>query len=156
MTSGRNTLSSKLPEAPPTLIATSLPSTWAHTMVRDSHWVGLTFPGMMELPGSFSGMMSSPIPLLGPEASQRTSFAIFMREAASVFNAPCALTSASHAAIASNLLGAVTNGSLVRRASSPATRSANRGWVFSPVPTAVPPSASSQRCGSAASTCASP
>ncbi len=35
--------------------ATWLPMTWAQTMVRASHWVGLTLPGMMELPGSFSG-----------------------------------------------------------------------------------------------------
>jgi hypothetical protein len=32
---------------------------------------------MMELPGSFSGIESSPIPLRGPEASQRISLAIF-------------------------------------------------------------------------------
>jgi hypothetical protein len=38
---------------------------------------------MMELPGSFSGMVSSPMPARGPEASQRTSFAILVSEAAS-------------------------------------------------------------------------
>jgi hypothetical protein len=39
------------------LMATSLPNTWQHTMVIDSDCVGLTLPGMMELPGSFSGML---------------------------------------------------------------------------------------------------
>ena len=46
------------------------------------------------------------------------SFAIFMSEAASVFSAPCAFTTPSHEASASNLLGAVTNGSPVSRAIS--------------------------------------
>lgn len=40
---------------------------WAAIMVRDSHCVGLTFPGMMEDPGSFAGKISSPRPQRGPE-----------------------------------------------------------------------------------------
>ena len=76
--SGLKTFSSKLPEAPPIPTATSLPITWAQTIVSASHWVGLTLPGMIELPGSFSGMRSSPMPLRGPEASQRTSLAILV------------------------------------------------------------------------------
>ena len=59
------------------LTATSLPSTWAQSMVSASAWVGFTLPGMIELPGSFSGMRSSPRPERGPEASRRTSLAIF-------------------------------------------------------------------------------
>ena len=46
-------------------------------MVSASACVGLTLPGMIELPGSFSGMRSSPRPERGPEASRRTSLAIF-------------------------------------------------------------------------------
>ena len=99
-------LSGVLPEAPPKLRATSLPKTWQQIMVSASHWVGFTLPGMMELPGSFSGRLSSPRPLRGPEASQRMSLAIFMSAAASVFSAPCAATSASCAASAANLLSA--------------------------------------------------
>jgi hypothetical protein len=64
--SGLKTFSSKLPDAPPTVIATSLPNTWQHTIVSASHWVGLTLPGMIELPGSFSGITSSPSPERGP------------------------------------------------------------------------------------------
>ena len=79
-------------------------------MVSASHCVGFTLPGMIELPGSFSGIVISPRPQRGPEASQRTSLAIFMSEAASVLSAPCANTSASCAASASNLFGAVTKG----------------------------------------------
>ena len=45
-------------------------------MVNASACVGLTLPGMIELPGSFSGMRSSPSPERGPEASRRTSLAI--------------------------------------------------------------------------------
>src|ERR1700682_4836101 len=95
MMSGLKTLSSKLPEAPPMVTATSLPITCAHTMVRASHWVGLTFPGMILLPGSFSGMRSSPRPARGPEASQRTSLAILVSEVASVLSAPLANTRGS-------------------------------------------------------------
>ncbi len=84
MMSGLKTLSSKLPDAPPRSTATSLPKTWAQTMVIASDWVGLTLPGMIEEPGSFSGMRISPRPERGPEASQRTSLAIFISAAASV------------------------------------------------------------------------
>jgi hypothetical protein len=69
-------------------MATSLPMTWQQSMVSASHWVGLTLPGMIELPGSFSGMLSSPSPERGPEASQRMSLAIFISATASVFSAP--------------------------------------------------------------------
>ncbi|CCK02452.1 Binding-protein-dependent transport systems inner membrane component [Cronobacter sakazakii 701] len=122
-------------------------------MVSASHCVGFTLPGMMDEPGSFSGIEISPMPQRGPLASQRTSLAIFISEAASPFSAPWACTSASQVASASNLLGAVTNGWPVNAASSFATRSAYSGCVFSPVPTAVPPSASSARCGRLLSIC---
>ena len=52
-------------------------------MVRASAWVGLTLPGMIEEPGSFSGRCSSPRPERGPEPSSRMSLAIFSSEAAS-------------------------------------------------------------------------
>ncbi|MCY1374442.1 hypothetical protein D9M69_617830 [compost metagenome] len=81
-------------------------------------------PGMIDEPGSFSGMLSSPMPLRGPLASQRTSLAILFMLAASVLSAPWACTSASTLAMASNLFGAVTNGRLVSFASSAATCSA--------------------------------
>jgi hypothetical protein len=112
-------------------------------MVIASLWVGFTLPGMIEEPGSFSGRISSPRPERGPEASQRMSLAIFMSETASVRSAPLANTSASWAASAENLSGADTNGKPVSSAIRSATRSANSGCVLSPVPTAVPPSASS-------------
>ena len=35
-------------------------------MVMASHWVGFTLPGMIEEPGSFSGMLISPRPPRGP------------------------------------------------------------------------------------------
>ena len=44
-------------------------------MVRASHCVGLTLPGMMLLPGSFSGRLSSPRPQRGPLPRKRMSFA---------------------------------------------------------------------------------
>jgi hypothetical protein len=57
--------------------------------------------------------------------------------------APCENTIASWAASASNLLGAVTNGSPVIAATCAATFSAKPTGAFRPVPTAVPPCASS-------------
>jgi hypothetical protein len=109
---------------------------------------------MIELPGSFSGIEISPRPERGPLASQRMSLAIFVSAAASPRSAPCSATSASFAASASNLFGAESNSIPVYCETSAATRSPNSGCVLSPVPTAVPPSASSRTCGSAASTCA--
>ena len=108
MHTGMKTLSSKLPWEAAMPTATSLPMTCTATMVMASHWVGLTLPGMMEEPGSFSGMKISPRPSRGPEASQRTSLAIFIRSAASALSAPCAKTSSSLLVRAWNLLGAVT------------------------------------------------
>ena len=86
-------------------------------MVIASDCVGFTLPGMIEEPGSFSGIVNSPKPQRGPEASQRTSLAILFKLAASVFSAPDANTSASRAASASNLFGDVTNGKPVKVAS---------------------------------------
>jgi len=76
----------------------------------------------------------------------------FMSEAAGPLIAPCAWTIASWVASASNLLGAVTNFSPVSREISAAAFTANSRCVLTPVPTAVPPSASSARCGSVDST----
>ncbi len=87
-------------------MAVSLPMTCTATIVTASHCVGLTLPGMMDEPGSLAGMMSSPIPQRGPEASQRTSLAIFMRSAASALSAPWANTIWSLLVSAWNLFGA--------------------------------------------------
>lgn len=74
-----------------------------------------------------------------PLASQRMSLAILFRLAASVFNAPEAATAASRPPKASNLFGALTNGRPDSSASLAAAISAYSGWLFKPVPTAVPP-----------------
>ena len=105
--------------------ATSLPMTCTATMVTASHWVGFTLPGMMEEPGSFSGMRISPKPSRGPEASQRTSLAIFIMSQAKAFRAPWAKTSSSLEVRAWNLLGAVTKSLPVRRATAAATSVSN-------------------------------
>src|ERR1035441_9870887 len=105
MITGLYTLSSKLPCDPANPTAAVAPWTCTQTMVIASHCVGLTLPGMMDDPESFSGITSSPRPQRGPEASQRMSFEIFMRDAASVSIAPCANTISSCADSAANLLG---------------------------------------------------
>ena len=118
-------------------------------MVNASGWVGFTFPGIIELPGSFSGIFISPIPLRGPELNIRMSFAILKQLMAVRLMAPCNSTIASWAARASNLLGAVTNGKAVSCAIYLATNSEYPAGVFNPVPTAVPPNASSAAVGKA-------
>jgi len=116
-------------------------------MIMTSHWVGLTLPGMIELPGSLAGSTSSPSPAPGPEAAHRMSFAIFMSGTAKARSPAEAATIASRPPRAANVLGAATNGSPVSSASSAAIRSPNPGGAFRPVPTAVPPAASSQSAG---------
>ena len=139
------TLSSKLPWEAAKPMAASLPITWTATMVTCSHWVGLTLPGMMEEPGSFSGMRISPRPHLGPLASHRTSFAIFSMSAAMALTAPWAKTISSLEVSAWNLLPAVTKCFPVSAETSSATFTSKPAGAFKPVPTAVPPSASSER-----------
>ena len=70
----------------------------------------------------------------------RKSFAIFVRETATVFNAPEASTSPSRAACASNGSAGGEIVSLVSSDRRSRTRAANSGCVFNPVPVAVPPS----------------
>ncbi len=108
---------------------------------------GLTLPGMIELPGWRLGMEISPMPHRGPEASQRMSLAILVRETAIVFKTPEVSTAASLPAMASKRLGAGTNGQPVFSASRAITLAAKSGWAFKPVPTAVPPRGSSARRG---------
>ena len=123
-------------------MAALLPKTCTQTWVSASHCVGLTLPGMIDEPGSFSGKASSPRPARGPEPRKRMSLAILNRLAATVLMAPWLKTIASCAARASNLFGAVVKGNPVMRAICSATSSAKPAGAFRPVPTAVPPWAS--------------
>jgi hypothetical protein len=84
--------------------------TWVQTITIASHCVGFTLPGMIELPGSLAGSRGSPMPARGPEASHRTSLAIFMRATARPRSPADAATTASRLPWAANLFGAVTNG----------------------------------------------
>ena len=80
-----------MPWLPAKATAWSLPNTCTATIVSASHWVGLTLPGMIDEPGSFSGRISSPMPARGPLAYQRMSLAIFISAPASVRSAPLAV-----------------------------------------------------------------
>src|SRR6476659_8290663 len=104
-----------------------LPNTWQQTWVIASHWVGLTLPGMIDEPGSFSGSINSPRPERGPEPRRRMSLAILKSDAATVLMAPWLKTMASWAASASNLFGAEVKGRPVIAAMRSATRVANSG-----------------------------
>src|SRR5947209_18299809 len=99
-------------------------------MVSASHCVGLTLPGMIEEPGSFSGIFNSPIPALGPEAYQRTSLAIFISAPARVRIAALALTIASCADRAANLFRAERNCLPVCSATLRAVLSRKRGGAL--------------------------
>jgi hypothetical protein len=79
-------------------------------MTIASHWVGFTFPGMIDDPGSLSGNSNSPRPHLGPDASHRMSLAIFINATANPRNVAEVRVIASSDAWAANLFGAVTNG----------------------------------------------
>lgn len=121
--------------------ALSSESTWVHTIIMASHWVGLTLPGMRELPGSLAGRVSSPIPPRGPEASQRRSSAIFIRGTARPRSPAEAATMVSTPLWAAKELDATLNGWPVAPAISRATAGPNPSGAPSPVPTAVPPMA---------------
>ena len=122
---------------------TSLPITCVHTIVIASHWVGFTFPGMMDDPGSLAGIKISPMPERGPLANQRISLAILNNDPETVFNALDNSTMLSCPPNASNLFSAVLNGRPVKLEISFATCSPNPSNELIPVPTAVPPMASS-------------
>ena len=74
--SGTYTFSSNAPESLPTVIAVSLPITWAATWVTTSGITGLTLPGMIDEP-FWSFGTTSPRPARGPEYIQRRSLAIW-------------------------------------------------------------------------------
>lgn len=100
-------------------------------------------PGIILLPGSFSGKVNSPKPLLGPDARNLMSFAIFIKLHASTLSAPETSTIASWAASDSKKFGDFLNGNFVKSLILAAHFSAKPTLVFKPVPTAVPPNPSS-------------
>src|SRR5260370_15324607 len=110
-------------------------------MVTASHCVGLTLPGMIDEPGSFSGRINSPRPERGPDPNRRISFAILNRPVATQLIAPCANTSASLEASASNLLAALVKGSFVSFATCLAKALADFRLQLRPGPAAGPPCA---------------
>src|SRR3569623_406913 len=57
-------------------MALSCPRPWRHTWFSISNITGLTLPGMMLEPGCTAGSRISPMPVRGPEASRRMSFAM--------------------------------------------------------------------------------
>ena len=140
---GIMTFISKLPDWPATVIAASFPMTCAATWQTDSGITGLTLPGMIELPGCTSGSSISPSPARGPEPSHRMSLAIFIRLTATVLRAPLHSTTPSSEDWAWKWLSVSVTVAPSMSDSLAQTAAANSGWLFTPVPTAVPPSATS-------------
>ena len=112
----------------------------AHSMVIASACVGLTLPGMMDEPGSFSGSEISPSPERGPEPIRRISLAILNIPVARLASAPWVNTRHRWTP-ALELVRRGGEGQGGQLATFLAKRSANSGWAFNPVPTAVPPCA---------------
>jgi hypothetical protein len=54
-------------------------------MLKASICVGLTFPGIIDDPGSLAGKINSPNPDLGPDAKNLISFMIFNNDIDKVF-----------------------------------------------------------------------
>ena len=104
---GLNTFNWKWPWAAPNEIAVSFPIICEQTIVIASHCVGLTFPGIIEEPGSFAGNINSPIPDLGPEEEILISFAILLIDNDSCFKAWWEETIPSFEERASNLFEAI-------------------------------------------------
>ena len=132
---GTRTFSSKLPCVPATVIAASLPITWQETCSTTSQITGLTLPGMIDEPFCSSGSASSASPVRGPEPISTRSLAILVNDTATTFSAPDSSTSASRLPWASN--GSAGGAPMPSFSRTPAAKS---GWVFRPVPVAVPPS----------------
>ena len=116
-----------------------LPITLTQTIVTASHWVGFTFPGIIDEPGSFSGNISSPYPALGPEPKNLISLDIFINATAQVFKVPEKFTIESCAASSANLLEAGLKGIFVNLEISFTIFLSKFFFEFIPVPTAVPP-----------------
>ena len=150
--SGMRTFSSKLPCVPATVIAVSLPITWAPTCMTTSGMTGLTLPGMIEEPFWSSGRKISPRPQRGPEPIHARSLAIFVSDTATILRAADASTRPSRLAWASNGSAGAEIFSPVSDAMMSRTIFANFLWVLSPVPVAVPPSGIMPRRGSVAFT----
>src|SRR6185503_18246253 len=122
------------PEAAKAMVA-SLPMTWAATWSAISLMTGLTLPGIMEEPGWVAGMEISPMPHLGPLASQRMSLAILVREMAMVLSWPDASTTPSLAAWDSKWFLASMKPMPVLWLMAAMARAAYAGWELIPVPT---------------------
>src|SRR5205809_598355 len=123
----------------------SLPMTVTPTCMTASGMTGFTFPGIIDEPGWTGGRFSSLRPVWGPEPSHRRSFAILIVDTATARIAPLASTRASWDAWASKWFSATRNFVSVAALIFSTTRPGNSGCALIPVPTAVPPIASSAR-----------
>ena len=151
-------MSSKLPCMPATVIAASLPITWAHTCSTASGITGLTLPGMIDEPFCSSGSTISPRPARGPLDIQRRSLQIFV----SGHRDDLQRAGRRDERVARGLRREVIErrgdqrGHPGRRRLAelaPGDRRRTRGCVFSPLPTAVPPSGIRPSSASVAPTC---
>ena len=84
----------------------ALPFTYTAAWMTISGITGLTFPGMIELPGCREGSTISPNPARGPLDSRRRSFPILSRLPARTFKAPISSAWASRQARASKRFSA--------------------------------------------------
>ena len=87
--------------------------TCTESMVIASAWAGLTLPGMIDEPGSLTGIVNSASPARGPHESSRMSLPTRYGVTASVRIAVERCTSASCPPCTQNLFGALTKRQVV-------------------------------------------
>src|SRR3990170_3753293 len=87
MMTGVMTFNSNCPACTAKDTVKSLPTTWNATMSRHSAITGLTFPGIMDEPGCTGGSTISLNPVVGPDASNRKSFATLISSNANSLSA---------------------------------------------------------------------
>ena len=108
-------------------------------MIIASSWVGLTFPGIIEEPGSLDGMFSSCKPAVDRMKASEYHLQSSLAQPLVPAMPRTHVTIPSRDPRAANLFGALINGWLVSRAISAASLDPKSGKLLSPVPTAVPP-----------------
>ncbi len=100
---------------------------------------------MMEEPGWVAGRRNSPSPRRGPEPSKRMSLAILMRLTATVLSAPEVSTTRVAAALGFEVIGGLAERQAGFGGDARDGAPGEFRVVLMPVPTAVPPRASSPR-----------
>ena len=145
---GTATFSSKAPVVPAKATAASLPTTWATTCTTISGMTGLTLPGMIELPGWRSGRWISASPAAGPLRHPPQVVGHLDHRDGHRAHHPGRLDQGVPPPLGLEVVAGLHQRQPGPSASRAMTAAANPAGALIPVPTAVPPRASSPSRGS--------